>query len=155
MKRIALAVALLVSLAAPAWAGLYEGWAAYQRGDFDTAFWEWKPLAEQGHAEAQFNIGLMYDKGQGMAQDYAEAAKWYRRAAEQGHAFAQAKLGSMYYDGRGVPQNYVEAHLWFNLAAARGFGAARKYRERVAEKMRPAQIAAAQRLARLWKPERE
>ncbi len=155
MKRIALAVALLVSLAVPAWAGLYEGWAAYQRGEFDTAFWELMPLAGRGYAEAQFNIGLMYDKGHGLAQDYAEAAKWYRRAAEQGHAFAQSSLGIMYENGQGVPQNYVEAHLWFTLAAARGFEAARKYRERVAEKMRLAQIAAAQRLARRWEPQIE
>ena len=69
MKRIALAVALLVSLAVPAWAGLYEGWAAYQRGEFDAAFWELMPLAERGDAEAQFNVGLMYDKAQGREQN--------------------------------------------------------------------------------------
>ncbi len=124
MKRIALAAALLVSLAAPVWAGFYEGWAAYQRGDVETAFWEWKPLAEQGHAEAQFNIGLMYDKGQGMPQDYAEAAKWYRRAAEQGVAAAQASLGDMYFLGLGVPQAFAEAAKWYRRAAEQGFDTA-------------------------------
>ena len=58
MIRIALAVALLVSLATPAWADFDEGLAAYQRGDYAAAFREWKPLAEQGFANAQYNLGL-------------------------------------------------------------------------------------------------
>ena len=54
-------------------------------------------LAEQGNADAQYNLGVMYDNGQGVRQDYAEAARWYRKAAEQGNAKAQYNLGSMYY----------------------------------------------------------
>ncbi|WP_277600823.1 tetratricopeptide repeat protein [Eikenella corrodens] len=54
-------------------------------------------LAEQGNADAQYNLGVMYDNGQGVRQDYAEAARWYRKAAEQGYAKAQYNLGSMYY----------------------------------------------------------
>ena len=120
MKRIALTVVLLVSLAAPAWAGFDEGFAAYERGDYETALREWEPLAEQGHAEAQFNIGLMYDKGQGMPQDDAKAAKWYRRAAEQGDADAQNNLGAMYEVGQGVLRSYVEALKWYYRAAQQG-----------------------------------
>ncbi len=63
MKRIALAVALFVSLAAPAWAGFDEGMAAYKRGDYETAIQEWKPLAKQGVADAQYNLGVMYGEG--------------------------------------------------------------------------------------------
>ena len=76
MKRIATAVALLVSLTAPAWAGFDEGLAAYDRGDYATALREWRPLGEQGNAAAQFFLGLIYDNGQGVPHDYAEAAKW-------------------------------------------------------------------------------
>ncbi len=93
MKRIAFALGLLVALAAPAWAGFDEGQAAYQRGDYETAFGAWKPLAEQGHASAQFNLGVMLDVGKGVPQDRAEAVKWLRLAAGQGHGPAQAKLG--------------------------------------------------------------
>ena len=89
MKRIAFAVALLVSVAAPASADFDEGFAAYDRGDYATALREWKPLAEHGLAEAQHNLGVMYSKGQGVPQDDAEAVKWYRLAAEQGYARAQ------------------------------------------------------------------
>ncbi len=87
-----------------------------------------------------------------MTQDYAEAAKWFRKAAEQGSPPAQAGLGIMYNDGLGVPQDYVQAYMWLNLAAARGGGDYAKVRDIVAERMTPAQIAEAQRLAREWKP---
>ncbi len=60
--------------------------------------------AQAGDAEAQFNLGVMYDRGQGVPQDDVQAAEWYRKAAEQGHAGAQHNLGSAYYDGRGVPR---------------------------------------------------
>ena len=62
--------------------------------------------AEQGDAMAQNNLGVMYQKGEGVPQDYKEAVKWYRLAAEQGHATAQTNLGGMYYKGQGVPEDY-------------------------------------------------
>ena len=68
---------------------------AAKRGDYATALREWKPLAEQGNADAQFNLGLMYRNGEGVQQDHEESAKWFRRAAEQGHAGAQSRLGFM------------------------------------------------------------
>ena len=102
MKRLAFIAALVVSLAAPAWADFDDGLAAYNRGDFATALVEFTPLAEQGVAAAQYILGVMYRKGQGVAQHDAEAVKWYRLAAEQGHTFAQSNLGFMYDKGHGV-----------------------------------------------------
>ena len=86
------------------------------------------------------------------AQDYAEAVRWYRKAGGQGEAVAQILLGSIYEDGQGVAQDYVQAHMWYNLAAAQGQKKARKWRDNLAEKMTPAQIAEAEKLAREWKP---
>ncbi len=103
----ALCAGFTLGLTAPAWAGFDEGMAAYKRGDYATALREWRPLAEQGHATAKFNLGIMYDTGRGVPQDYAEAARWYRKAAEQGYAEAQYNLGTMYEKGRGIPQNYA------------------------------------------------
>jgi len=60
-----------------------KGAAAYLRGDYAAALKEWRPLAEQGYSDAQFNLGVMYAKGEGVRKDYPEAAKWFRRAAEQ------------------------------------------------------------------------
>jgi TPR repeat protein len=79
-----------------------------------------KPLATQGRAMAQFNLGVMYAEGQGVPQDYAEALKWYRMAAAQGLADAQFNLGAMYAEGQGVPQDDAEALKWYRLAAAQG-----------------------------------
>ena len=92
-------------------------------------------------------------------QDYALAVQWYRKAADQGNADAQFNLGVMYANGQGVLQDYVTAHKWFNLAVS-GLSASETtqrnaavtYRDRVAARMTPAQIAEAQRLAREWKP---
>ena len=68
---------------------------SYDKGDYATALREWRPLAEQGHAPAQFNLGWMYDEGKGVPKDYKTAFKWYRLAAEQRFAFAQSNLDVM------------------------------------------------------------
>ncbi|MDG1074549.1 MAG: tetratricopeptide repeat protein, partial [Methylophilaceae bacterium] len=73
--------------------------------------------AEKGNAVAQLNLGFMYSSGQGVAQDYKEAVKWYRLAAEQGYVAAQTNLGFMYSSGQGVAQDYKEAVKWYRLAA--------------------------------------
>ena len=63
---------------------LEDGYAAFQGLDFATAVRWWRPLAEQGHAKAQFSLGLMYSEGRGVPQDDSEAVKWHRRAAQRG-----------------------------------------------------------------------
>ncbi len=137
--------------------GINAGVAAYKLGAYAAALREWRPLAEQGNAKAQYNLGLMYRKGQGVPQDDAEGVGWYRKAAEQGHASAQYNLGFIYGKGQGVPQDDAQAHMWFDLAASRyppgeGRDQAVRNRDNVAEKMTPAQISEAQKLAREWKP---
>ena len=82
-----------------------DGFEAYQRGDYTTAMRLVRPLADQGNAKAQEMVGRMYEQGQGVAQNYGEAYKWYRLAADQGNADAQFSLGEMYSEGRGVPRN--------------------------------------------------
>jgi TPR repeat protein len=111
--------------------------------------------AEQGDVSAQIMLGILYDEGRFVLQDYAEAVRWYRKAADQGHKGAQALLGAMYERGRGVHQDYVQAHMWYNLAAAQGSVGAADSRERVEKAMTPAQVAEAQKLAREWKPKRD
>ena len=158
MRRILAGVVLSLMLTGGAAAGPFEeGWAAYQRGDYATAVRVWRPLAEQGNARAQTNLGLLYAKGEGVPQDDAEAAKWCRLAAEQGDARAQGFLGLLYVQGIGVPQDYVQAHMWLNLAASRhseaeGRDHAVRIRDGIVSEMTPAQIAEAQRLTREWKP---
>ncbi len=153
----ALCAGFTLGLTAPAWAGWDEGVAAYKRGDYATALREWRPLAKQGNAKAQFNLGLMYYKGKGVPQDYAEAVGWYRKAAEQGYATAQYNLGWKYFQGFGVPKDFVRAFAWYDVAASRlppgkQRDLAAEKRDLVGTLMTPAQIAEAQMLAREWKP---
>ena len=81
-------------------------------------------LAEQGNAEAQFNVGLLYDRGRGVPKDKQEALRWYRRAALQGDMFAQNALADNYWEGTGVPKDDREAVRWWRLAADKGFAPA-------------------------------
>ena len=132
----------------PASADFQKGFDAYERGDYATALREFRPLAEQGNASAQNNLGVMYEKGQGVSQNDKTAVKWYRFAAEQGFAIAQYNLGLMYHKGQGVPQNYVRAHMWYNLATSQGDKDATENRDIVAKKMTPADVSKAKDLAR-------
>ena len=102
--------------------GLMAGCAGPQTGGAGVD--QLRAKAEQGDSKAQFQLGIAYDSGQGVARDQGEAAKWYRRAADQGLAEAQNSLGSMYQHGQGLPQNYGEAIAWYQKAAAQGFGEA-------------------------------
>ena len=125
MKKFISALAVVLALSSTAQAQDYDkGLAAAQAGDYATALQEWRPLAEQGDAEAQYNLGIMYDYGWGVPQDYAEAVSWYRKAAEQGDADAQNNLGFVYANGKGVPQDYTEAVSWYRKAAEQGYGLA-------------------------------
>ena len=80
-------------------ADFQKGLDAAERGDYATALREWEPLAKQGDADAQNNLGVMYEEGKGVSQDYETAVKWYTLAAEQGDADVQNNLGFMYEKG--------------------------------------------------------
>ncbi len=119
-RWLALVLGLLLVVSGPALAGFDDGMAAARHGQYRTAFKIWLPLAQEGDTRAQYNLGVLYDKGFGATQDYAEAARWYLVAAERGHLDAQANLGFAYERGRGVTQDYAAAAKWYRAAAERG-----------------------------------
>jgi TPR repeat protein len=90
----------------------------------------------------------MYATGEGVPQDYKEAAKWFRKAAEQGQAAAQCVLGFMYNNGQGVIEDYIQAYVWYNISAANGDENGKTQKAMVAEEMTKEQIAKAQDLSR-------
>jgi TPR repeat protein len=149
VRSIFLVVALVLSSGSVATAQDFDkGLVAYNAGDFVTALEEWRPLAEQGDAAAQYNLGWMYENGNGVLQDYAEAVRWYRLAAEQGNARAQTNLGGKYEFGSGVLQDNVKAHMWYNIGAANGNALGGENRGKIADQMTPADISQAQAMAR-------
>jgi TPR repeat protein len=111
---------------------------------------DFRTSAEQGDAEAQYHLALMYDRGIGVERDDGEALKWYRQAAEQGYARALYNLGMMYYFGKGVPQDMVTGYQWIILAADRGEETARDAMAELAKQISDAQIARAQAAALTW-----
>jgi len=143
-------LAALMLFAGTAWSSDFQdALAAVDRGDFATALGLWRPMARDGDALAQYNLGVMYRNGLGVQRDYREAMRWYRSAAQQGLPIAQYDLGMMYGLGQGVAQDYVRAHMWLNLsAAAMGHPDAVKDRDSTAQKMTAEQISEAERMAR-------
>ena len=97
-----------------------QGVAYYNQKNYTEAVKFFIQAAEQGNADAQFNLGVCYEKGYGVPQDYNKAVEWYRKAAEQGHAIAQCSLGYCYDEGYGVPQDYNKAVEWYRKAAEQG-----------------------------------
>jgi hypothetical protein len=118
--------------------------------DFESPFETVLLCAQQGHAFAQYNLGLRYAYGLGVREDDAEAVRWYRLAADQGDAFAQSNLGLMYDTGDGVPEDSVLAYMWYNLSAAQGHETAQARKEIIVPDMTGEQIAEAQRMSREW-----
>lgn len=93
-------------------------------GDYDGAFELWHDAAEQGHAHAQYNLGIAYANGIGVVADIRQAIYWWRQAADQGNTDAQYNLGTLYAEGRGVDKDLEVASLWWYRAATGGDAAA-------------------------------
>lgn len=117
LALVGLALAFTGALAGP----IQDGEAAYQKGDYQTALKLWRPLAEQGDAEAQRSLGWMYDAGHGVPEDEIQATRWYLKSAEQGNARAQNRLGMTYIYGRKPTADDVAVGLsWLEKAAYQG-----------------------------------
>ena len=122
----------------------FMGAGGVTQDKIEAARW-YRLAAEQGHASAQFNLGSMYDIGDGVPQDDSETLHWFRLAAEQGHPTAQYNVGVMYDNGRGTVQNTVRSYMWFGLALALFTGERHEIvvraRDGLALRMTPEQIA--------------
>src|SRR6185312_337768 len=105
---LALSCLALPVLAQP----LKDGARFYEQGDYTRALAAWRPLASQGNAEAQNNLGLLYLDGKGVAANLPEAVRYFQLSAAAGSALGQNNLGGLYRDGRGVPQDFARAARW-------------------------------------------
>ncbi|VAV82937.1 hypothetical protein MNBD_DELTA01-1995 [hydrothermal vent metagenome] len=156
MKKLIIVFAVLFLMTTPAFAGFKEGEEAYNKGDYVAALHELRPLAEEGDAQAQYHLGIMYAGGLGVRKDYAETVQWFKKAAKQGFTKAQNDIGVMYYIGYGVPKDYVLSYMWLNIANVNQDNkAARELLNDLEKAMTPAQIAEAQRLSREFKVDKK
>ncbi len=133
---------LLAAVLAIALAGAAQNIAA------ESPEFYWKLLG-------QFTRGANFELGRGVPQDYAEAARWYRRAAERGYPPAQNKLGQFYTRGHGVPRSEIEAFVWYSLAAASGYDHAIEPLNALLQRLPLDEIAEARQRVRDWRPTAE
>ena len=125
--------------------------------EFDSHVCNYMQSAEDGLPDAQTNMGRAYENGRwGVTKHDQVSAQWYRLAAEQGHAEAQERLGYAYAAGRGVVEDEVRAYMWMSLAVSRHLSStprlAQAFRDTLAGKLSPTQLATAQQLAQDWRP---
>ncbi|TDQ81479.1 Sel1 repeat-containing protein [Dongia mobilis] len=114
------AAPVMAPVAVPAGATAADGWAAFERGEPQTALAIFTQLAEGGDAAMQVLVGQIHDFGQGVPQNDTEALKWYLRAAEAGNEKARYQAGLLYFRSPNVPQNLVESYRWLSLVADGG-----------------------------------
>jgi hypothetical protein len=127
-----------------------SGQRAADRGAPAKSLADLRKLADQGDAEAQFQMGVRYHNGENVPQDDAQAMQWFLRSAEQGHVDAQSHLGAYYWAGRGVPENLSQAYLWSEIALAGGDENSKSRLQGLASQMTRAQVAAASQQAEAW-----
>lgn len=120
--------------------------AQHVSDEFSEAIIWYRQRAYQGHADAQYYLGLLYALGRGLPQDYEKAAIWYRKSAEQGYPDAQFDLGRLYAVGDGVEQDLVQAYILITLASGQGHKKAIKTKDFVAMQLSPQEMAEAQEL---------
>lgn len=96
------------------------GIAAYQANNLPLAFKSFQSASKKGHADSQFNLGLMYEQGIGTAKNESQAVAWYRESAAQGNSAAQFNLGVLYENGRGTKVDFAQANKWYRSASVQG-----------------------------------
>jgi TPR repeat protein len=156
-SRIAAIIAIFALTVAlpPCRADTEAGMQAYEAGDYETAYQEWLPLAEQGSPVAQYNLSLLYRYGKGRPVDSRIAADWCLKAADAGFLPAQYEMARIYEAGEGVRRNPVEAHKFYSLAAQQRYKDAKKRRKQLAKTMTSTQLAHAEMWLREWKKARK
>jgi len=147
-RKSSIITVLFLTLSTAAHADFNDGVFAYANGDHEKAWQTMMPLAQNSnHPYAQYYLGVMFAKGQGVEQDDKEAAQWYLKAAKQGVKEAQFRLAQMYSKGKGVPQDDEAAYAWYKVATHLGHKKSNAALTPAKEKLTDEQFAAAQQLA--------
>lgn len=121
MKRKAISIIWLLFTAAPALGDvIQDGDAAWNKGDYPTAFAKFNEAALQGDARARWQLGMMYELGLGVKQDPNAAYAWFKMSAEQGNTLGENSLGDAYAGGLGIAQDWASAVHWYELSVAQG-----------------------------------
>ena len=148
MKKVYAVILLMLIGTGAAKADFNDGVVAYLMGDYEKAYNTMISLAKTNDKDAlaQYYLGVMYLKGQGVEQDYEEAGKWLRKASENRLPQAQYKLASLYTEGKGVPKDYEFAYIWYSIGAAHNHQLSVKAVDKARTKLSDAEFTEAQKL---------
>jgi hypothetical protein len=148
MKKVYLVFLLMLLGINTARADFNDGVVAYLMGDYEKAYNTMVSLAKTNDKDglAQYYLGMMYLKGQGVAQDYKEAGEWFRKASENRLPQAQYKLANLYTEGKGVPKDYEFAYLWYSTGAAHNHALSKKAVENAKARLSESELKEAQKL---------
>ena len=151
--RLVLSTCLAALVAAPACAAdFYTGYLAAEAGDWPAALKEWVPLAAEGNAGAQSNLGQMYARGIGVPEDHALAAKYHALAAEQGVEPSMFYMAVALGAGDGVEPDPVQSWKWALLCQKMGDPDVAELMQYLQNNVNAEQRAQAQKLADAWRP---
>ena len=128
----------------------FDGKIAFDAKNYKKAIQLWSASAEQGHPEAQFLVGSMYNAGYGVTKNHEKAMDWFRKAAHKGDALAQFGIGNLYGDGLGVEKDYVMARMWFAISANGGNDRAEYNLNKISQRMSADEIAKSEKMALDW-----
>jgi len=147
MKKIYCVIFLMLLGVQTAHADRNDGAYAYLQGDYETAYNTMISLANTSDDKiAQYYLGVMYLKGQGVEQDYEKAGEWFRKASEQGLAVAMYKLAKLYTKGEGVPKDLEFAYVWYSVAAVHEHQKSINMIEKAKSKLSDEELASANQL---------
>ncbi len=146
-KYLAFSALLAVSVSGANAQDWEQGLKSAEQGNFKAALINYLNAAQKGDSRAMMSLGAMYEDGEGVPKNYAEAMRWFRQAAEHGATNAYDTLGLTYEIGKTVEQNYVKAHMWFNISSANGGLFGGQQRDLLEKYMTREEIAKAQAMA--------
>ena len=120
----------------------------FESGGYKSAFQRLRRSVDQGLAKSQYNLGVTYSDGKGVARNYKTAFEWFTKSAEKGHTEAQHRVGAMYCSGQGASKDAVRGYAWLSIAASKGHLASRKKMLTLTEAMAEDQVKRARVMAR-------
>jgi len=147
MKKVYSVIILMLISLQTAYADRNDGAYAYLQGDYETAYNTMISLANTSEDKiAQYYLGIMYMKGQGVEQDFEMAGEWFRKASEQGLAVAMYKLAGLYTEGKGVPKDLEFAYVWYSVGAVHNHEKSINSIEKAKSKLSSEELASANQL---------
>lgn len=148
MKKIHVVSLMLLLIAGTAQADFNDGVVAYVGGDYESSYNTMISIAktDEKHALAQYYLGVMYLKGQGVQKNSEEAGNWFRKAAENRLPQAQYQLANLYKEGDGVPRDFEFAYIWYSVGAAHNHQLSKNAVDTARAKLSESELAAADKM---------